>query len=558
MLELVSHPLIALLILLAVLVFVHELGHFLVGKAFGIGVETFSIGFGPRLFGIRIGNTEYRVAVIPLGGYVKFAGSFPTEDVPEEFKGKELLNASLPAQTLTMAAGPLANFLLALLVYFGMGMKGIEHPAAIIGQVRPDSPAALAGLEPGDRVVEVDGVSVASWYDLQDTILKSPGKTLAFQVQRKDEQIGLAVTPQGVALEDLAGRTLEQGQIGIGYGFVPPVLSLIAGPSPARSAGMQIGFTVRAAGFDDSEVSIGTWSEFEEALQYAFDQKAEHIWLAEGLEKDGQRISVATTSWYTMQGEELELANLLGFVDSQLTIDEVHEPADKNLQKGDRILAFNSEASPDIFSLQNALRTNERETVQLSIQRGQELKTIEVPLKAVEVQKAQGKVVQYALPVTFLGRLIPPPPYVEIHDSVPEAFTFALSTTWEQSVRLVEVVGGLFTGDIPLKSLGGPILIAKVAGDSAKAGWQTFLSSLALISINLGVLNLFPIPVLDGGRLVLIGFEAVLRRRLSPIAIENFQKLGFILLLALVVLATYNDLSRFWSAMLREISGFFK
>ena len=133
-----------------------------------------------------------------------------------------------------------------------------------------------------------------------------------------------------------------------------------------------------------------------------------------------------------------------------------------------------------------------------------------------------------------------------------------MKETVRQTGVIAAAVYGLFTGDMPLKALGGPISIAKVASDSVKMGWMTFASALALISVNLGLLNLFPIPVLDGGQLVLLAPEGIRRRPLSVLAIENFQKIGFVMVLALIAMATYNDLSRFWTSMLEGVAGFFQ
>jgi len=181
--------------------------------------------------------------------------------------------------------------------------------------------------------------------------------------------------------------------------------------------------------------------------------------------------------------------------------------------------------------------------------------TQEMNLKEFEAQTAAGKRVVYTLPATFLGESVSPDPFIEVYANPLTALAFGFEKTMAMSWMMVTTIGKLFIGDVPLQALGGPIMIAKVAGDSARDGWQTFVTTMALISVNLAIINLFPIPVLDGGQLVLIGAEAIRRRRLSDIAIENFQKVGFVMVLGLIVLATYNDLSRFWSAMLRGVMG---
>ena len=153
--------------------------------------------------------------------------------------------------------------------------------------------------------------------------------------------------------------------------------------------------------------------------------------------------------------------------------------------------------------------------------------------------------------------MIEPEPLVERYSNPFRAVAYGVRQTAVQTHELFGNVISLVSGEIPLKALGGPMLIAKVAGDSARRGWQTFIASMALISVNLGLLNLFPIPVLDGGQLVLMLVEGLKRRPLSEAALENFQKVGFTMVLALVVLATYNDLSRFWRSMLESVVGKF-
>ena len=154
-----------------------------------------------------------------------------------------------------------------------------------------------------------------------------------------------------------------------------------------------------------------------------------------------------------------------------------------------------------------------------------------------------------------MGQAESPEPYIEKYDSFFSAASYGIKETAVNSGAIIGGIWGLITGTLPLKALGGPMLIAKVAGDAAEAGFQAFFTAMAIISINLGVLNLFPIPALDGGQLLLVGAEAVRRRPLNEAAIENFQKVGFVMIMALVVLATYNDLSRFWGAMLKQMSG---
>jgi regulator of sigma E protease len=196
--------------------------------------------------------------------------------------------------------------------------------------------------------------------------------------------------------------------------------------------------------------------------------------------------------------------------------------------------------------------------VTFQISRNMLHRDLEVNLKPIEAQKPEGKVTIYMLPVSFMALPDIPPPIVEQYSNPLAALSFGVRHTGDEALEQLKNLGALISGDIPIKALGGPILIAMVAGDSAKQGIQTFFNSLALISINLGLLNLFPIPVLDGGQLVVMGIEGVRRRPLREAAVENFQKVGFAMIMALVVLAMYNDFSRFWKSMLEGIVGLFQ
>jgi regulator of sigma E protease len=179
------NPVVAIVILLGVLIFIHELGHFLVGKWFGIGVEIFSIGFGPSLFSYTFRHTEYRLSILPfLGGFVKFAGSHPNEEVPVVFKGMEMHLASRWARFWTISAGPLANLLLALCLFWLLAMTGLEYYPPVIEMIRPDSIAEKADLRVGDRVEAVDGVPMSSWNELHTKISDSPHKEIVLDINR--------------------------------------------------------------------------------------------------------------------------------------------------------------------------------------------------------------------------------------------------------------------------------------------------------------------------------------------------------------------------------------
>jgi regulator of sigma E protease len=279
---------------------------------------------------------------------------------------------------------------------------------------------------------------------------------------------------------------------------------------------------------------------------------------------EGTVVRLNTRVWQSVDSKDLDesqlkvsLASALGLIDSQLTIAQVEPPASTSLRVNDRIVLWNGEKLLDLYDLYQRLSDNKQPTTLVTVIRDFQELEVEVTLKPVDLQKASGLEVGYSLPVLFWGNLVQPDPYVEVYEGPLQGLLYGIKTTLSQSALVAQSIWGLLSGEVPLKALGGPILIAKVAGDSAKMGWMAFVTSMALISINLAVINLFPIPVLDGGQLVMVGAEAVRRRPLSERAMENYQKIGFVMVMALVILATYNDLSRFWRAMLSGVADLF-
>ena len=246
----------------------------------------------------------------------------------------------------------------------------------------------------------------------------------------------------------------------------------------------------------------------------------------------------------------------LGIASALLTIANVEPPAIA-LQPDDHIVAVGEQRIDDIYDLGTALRAQQQATAMFTVIRDGKQQQLSVTLAEQITQRVEGAVTIYTLPATFVGTMFRPPAIVERYSNPLSALGFGVRETYDKSALVLSALFGLFTGDVPLQALGGPIMIAKVAGDSAKAGWKIFCMTMAIISINLGLINLFPIPVLDGGQLVMVGMECVRRRKLSMSTIENYQRVGFVMVMCLVVLAFYNDLSRYWQTFLQSVAGFF-
>ncbi len=346
---------LSFIIVLGVLIFFHEFGHFLIARFFGVGVEKFSLGFGPRLIGKKVGITDYRISAIPLGGYVKMVGEEPDAEIDPEEIPLSFTHKHVAKRMLIVAAGPVFNILLAVIIFFGIFLSSgtfVLKPS--VGSVKQGAPAFSAGLEKGDLIIAINESAINSWNEMAEIINGSKGKTIRLAVRRGDSTRNFTIAPEQVTTKNIFGEDIQRYIIGI-----------------------------------------------------------------------------------TASGESY---------------------------------------SKDL--------------------------------------------------------------------SLFQAFSESLLQTYRVTELMVVIIAKLITGDISTDTLGGPIMIAQMAGDSAKAGIGSLISFIALISINLAIINLLPIPVLDGGHLLFFSIEAI---KGSPVSIkvrEIAQQIGLFLLILLMILVFYNDISR--------------
>jgi len=427
--------LISFIIVLGILIFIHELGHFAVAKACGVGVEKFSLGFGPRLVGIKRGETEYRISALPLGGYVKMVGEAPGEDVSPELAAKSFTHKPVWKRAAIVASGPAMNLILAIVLLPVIFMIGIQVPAylekpAEVGYVVPDEPAAKAGLTSGDTVVSVDGKPVRNWEDLLTQLAMNPSKNVALEVTRDGQSIKTSITP------DTSDET------GAGYGgMYPPMKPLIGDVAPgypAKEAGLKGGDLILAI----NGARITHWAQLENAIHKDGGSKKLLV------ERDGKELTFEVLPKYNEEAK----VHLIG------------------------------------------------------ISRQEDL-----------VYRQYG---------------------------FTESITKGVASGIDMTGKLFVVIKGLVLGDYSLKTLGGPIMIAQVAGKAAESGLADLLSLVAFLSLQLGIINLFPIPVLDGGHIVFFGLEAIKGKPLSEKFMTVAQQVGIALLIGLMVLVTWNDLAR--------------
>lgn len=444
--------LLSFLLALTILIFVHELGHYLVARWCGVKVLRFSIGFGKPLLTWRVGadRTEWSVSAIPLGGYVKMLDEREqgTDAIAPEELPRAFTQQPLGRRALIVAAGPVANFLLAIALYGMLNGVGVQEPAARVGAPPEASAAAAAGIAAGDLILSADDREVRSWTELRlrlvDAVIERRPVVLTVQGQGSQRQVSLDLSglgPGEVERDFLRtlGLELRRGRI---------VVSSVLPDSAAMRAGLQTG---------DQVLSL-----------------------------DGEPVGLAS-------------------------------------------------------AMVDAIRLKPSVPMRVEVLRGQDAVLLEV----VPDARPSDRPGEEGRTIGRIGAGVSNPvEMIEVRYGPLESVQRAVAHTWDMSAFSLRMLGKMFTGELSWRNLSGPVSIADYAGQSARVGWQAYASFLALISVSLGVLNLLPIPVLDGGHLVYYALEAARGRPLSERFLELTQKAGLAVIAAMMVVALFNDITR--------------
>jgi regulator of sigma E protease len=418
---------IGFIIVLGFLIFAHESGHYFVAKLFRVRVLVFSFGFGKRLFGFRKGPTDYRVSLVPVGGYVRMAGDTPEENQPGN--PDEFLSKPKWQRFLILVAGPLMNVAIAIAFMAVISMVGTESiiVGPVIGEVTPNKPAARAGLLPGDHIVAIDGETINDFDDMRLAIGMHGGTALRIDYLRNGQRRSTTMTPEK-----------ENSEFGpVGRAGIRPYLDTTVGrvtpASPAAVAG---------------------------------------------------------------------------------------------LRQGDRIVTANGKALAQLSELDAAFDAAKGTAIPLDVVRGPA--RFHTTLPAVKINPAD----------PYRGFI--PPTEVRKLSLVP-ALKDSVEQNWKMLRYAFITLGRLFRAEGSVKELSGPLSIARISGEMLRRGWMNTVALMAMISLQLGVMNLLPIPVLDGGHIMILLVEGVARRDLSLRVKERIQQVGFAVLAALMLVVLYND-----------------
>ncbi len=553
--DLISYPL-AFILLLSVLIFVHELGHFLVAKACGVRVLKFSLGFGPpigfgrRRLAWRRGHTDYVVAWFPLGGFVKMLGENPDEQDDAELHAHpdEALGAKPLWQKLAIVfAGPMMNLLLPVVVFVGMLAVGMPRADAVIGTVEAGSPAAAAGLQPGDRVVELGGQPVRWWYDLDSVLRDRYGQEVTLRYQRGEVSGTASLAVATRSGFDEFGQVRDVGWVGIGHARPRAVLGIPSAAAPAQRAGLRSGDLVTAVAGQPVE----DWYAFLAAYAAAGRGGTVGIDVQRGSATEGESLALDVPA--------LGDAAALGVVRANVLVSEVEagSPADRaGIEDGDLIVEFDGQPVTSFFSFAQAVSTSGGRAIELVIARQGALREVSIAPQLIPTDLGFGmEEPRYRIGIRGSEAMLPGSVRIDQLRNPLLSLPRAVGMTVDVTRVFMVGLGKIVTGEVSRKQIAGPIGIAQIAGSALQQGWETYLRIMVLISINLGILNLLPIPVLDGGQAMVFLVEGIKRSPLSLRTRLAVQQVGITMLVLLMGMAFWNDLSRIWSRVAEWLPG---
>lgn len=529
-------------ILLGILVFVHELGHFLVARACGVRVEVFSLGFGKKILSYKKGHTTYCISIIPLGGYVKMFGEQSTdaEAIAPEDRAVSYTHKSVWQRIAIVFAGPLMNFLFAIFVFGFIAYTGEETRAARISEVTTGSVAEAAGLKSQDLVLAVNNMPVRSYEEFQNALNKTQNQTAQIQVQQDGEQ-PRTVSAQVASIDNpnIFAGTKTIGSITGVMPYTKGTLVAVKPDSEAFKAGLRTGDEITKV----ADRKVQSWNDLARLTQNqtsnltverTANDKKETVQLTLNLPAD----------------KKIESITDLGIENTELYLEQIvpgSPAAQADLMKHDKIVSINGKP---MESWENVLTTiksyDGKEALEFKISReGTEIVKKITPQVTSQMTNLGKEDKRYTIGIMPMMNISQPELVKVSEDSLIAATVKGFDRSWDISVMTVMSFVRLFQGEVSHKNIGGMISIGKAASDAYAMGLQQFLMTMGILSISLFILNLLPVPVLDGGHLVFYAIEIVKGSPLSGRKLEIAHQIGFALLMGLMVLALFNDFTKF-------------
>ncbi|MCC6217495.1 MAG: RIP metalloprotease RseP [Polyangiaceae bacterium] len=556
--------LVYFILLTSSLIFVHELGHYLVAKAFGVKVLTFSLGFGPRLLRFRGRETEYSVGLLPLGGYVRMLESSKNDIVMPEDRHRTFEQLAVHKRVLVVLAGPAMNLVFPVLLYFSVFVGDGPFLPPTVGIALPGH-AAYGKLREGDRVMSVNGAEIGTFDELRRIVSRNPGHTLRLKVFRDGKHVEVEVTPEETIVRRELDIVERVGTLHVEASAPAAVIGVMRTESPAYRAGLRtFDVVTHVAG-----APVRRFVDLQAALADNHGETVPVTYLRPIMVPDAVgrlaqlavyeagvvALTPAPTGADVLERTGLELADLYAAV-----VPEESSLHQAGVRPGDRLLRLDQDTLPAWSTFKERLRAEperEHHVEYFSAREGRERSgTFRVRREDFVDERGQA----FARYVLRVQQWIPLAPESRVDH--PHPIRYALEKAVEETADvtrfvLVAIVR-LAQGRLSLDSLSGPITIYEVAGEEGRKGADYFVWVMALLSINLGLLNLLPIPVLDGGHLMFFVIEGILRRPLPLRVREIAHIVGMAVLVALMALAFKNDVEKRWDAIagrVRSLSG---
>ncbi len=534
---------IPFIVLLGLLIFVHELGHFLVAKFFGVRVEVFSLGFGKKILKYKKGDTTYCLSLIPLGGYVKMFGDEMNAEISAADKPYSFTHKPVFQRIAVVLAGPMMNFFFAILIFFIVAMMGEQMRAPVVGDISTDTPAYQMGFRSGDKIIKAGGQSLQTWDQFVKLMTVNHGQSLQVEVQRdgSDQMATLQVTPKLAPNPNILSTDDSIGDIeGLSTTSKASVIGVRSG-SVAAKAGLQTGDIIKTI----SGQKVSHFRELENIFVSLQGQpisvEVERFPSAEATSSKTLKFEIPKTPFASLGSLGVETADLYlaKIVDGS--------PAQAaGLKEGDRILQVN-QTSPkkweDVLATVKAF--NGDGVIVFDVERGGEKKHFEITPRMTSQMNSQGGE-EKRFTIGIMPWVFPAAPDVTLvkAGSVGAGLSRGFEKTIDISKMTVVSFLRLIQAKISPKSIGGVISIGQAASETYKMGISQFLQMMAVISINLFILNLLPVPVLDGGHLLFYAIEALRGAPVSMRKMEIAQQIGLVVLMSLMVFALFNDFSR--------------